>query len=550
MTRIKLEVERDPTAGEYVNRIANPSGTLGAWGWLSTTGGSRINYALYGGNPALQYITVGGTTNLFVSAMFKVTGGEQLRAQWDLVDAPVAGYVVQFWWFDINGVGHSTTPSAPQDNITIPSTNYWTAARTVPAGAVFGALTFQVTKADFTHPYPSTGSAFAVRNVRVFSSQSGSLSDASMLANAAAPNVLWTNVLSSTYNAIQVRREEFDLGTLTATIRNSALDPSTTATLRPGRKVRLTALNGATSGTFEPIFTGTVQTADVSYDVPRRKPTDPLHCKIELTAVDAMQALSAIQRRYSVDAVNLLPWVLEGSGITDAMPVPWDCDEIAGHVATATYRAINDNASAADQVALTRDSVSGYAWIDRLGVLRVRSTLAGTAVTIDESMYSSVDLSFDVGRVINSLAIKLLNWSYTDNQMQEDLTETRVSVNSITTWGRRHRDFTMLATTFLNRGGLNTIAAAVFAANATPKITPNSVVLPIRTDAHRVARAFVDLYDLHRVKNTAKAVDENQRVTSIAHDITPEGWLVTVGYSRSATIPIPQQQPAVAVVSA
>lgn len=572
MTRIRLEVERDPTAGEYLNRVANPTGALGAWGWVSPTDGSYMDTPLYSGTPALRYVTVGGSINFFWTVPFKVLAGEQVRGHWDLVTAPVSGYRMSFLWFDVTGAPLSGNPSSAGDNVLTSATNAWTTARTVPTGAAFAALMFEVTKADFSHPYPTSGASFAVRNVRVFSSASGSLSDSAMIANAAAPNVYWLNVLGPTHE-IRIHREEFDLGTLTATVLDSSLDPATAPTLRRGRKVRVTALDGGMantlllddptagkldseyvldgSGGWEPLFTGSILNADVSYELPRRRATDPKHARISLNAVDPMSALNALKRRKGVDTVAALPWVLEGGSTwTDGLSVPWDCDGYTGHVGpTPLVGSTNDNATVADQVALTRDSVLGYAWIDRTGVLRVRTNLfpIGPPIRLDETQYATINLSFDPTRLINSLDVRILQYDSGSDTTSEGVSALKTDAGSVFTWGRQHRQFTMSLTALAtwNPTGpfLDDFAAKVFAANANPAIMPETVRLPINTDAHRASRAFVDLYDLRQVVNSAKGVDQALRVTSVDHQMTTESWLVDVGFAREATVAIPQRQP-------
>lgn len=543
--RLRLEVERDPNPGEYLNRIPNPSGELGAWGWITPTLGDGSTASLrrwdYDGAPTLQYTTVGGQANFFYTTPFKVVPGSQLRAAWLLRDAPVAGYKAGFKWYTING---DEIASSAYDNVAVPG-NSWTSAHTVPATVHFAALTFAVTKADFTDPYPASGSHFAVRDVRTFMTGNGiSLSDTAMAANAGAPSTLWANVMGPTHE-ITVTREEFNLGTMSATILDSTLDPAVATTLRPGRKVRLIALNRSEIG-WDRLFTGTVDSANVEYDLRTRDTSDPKHARISLTAVDAMSVLGNTKRRLGVATIAELPWALEGNDnfVTQGLAIPWDCDNISGHVATAVVTSTNDNASAADQISLTRDGALGYAWVDRSGVLRGKTILPTTAVELDESVYSDLEISFDSTRLINVVTITVLHYDAVENETTETTVGPFVDAASVREWGRRQRTFTVSDTALTARGGGQAFADAVFAANATPRTVPVRVSVPILTDPDRVARAFTDLYQLTRVTHVEKGIDEYMRVTSIRHMITTDMWIMDFGFAAADAVAIPQRQPA------
>lgn len=165
--------------------------------------------------------------------------------------------------------------------------------------------------------------------------------------------------------SVTITRDELSVGLLDVTIRDATIDPATADLIRPGRRVRVTALN-TESGEFEPIFLGKATAAEVEYDVRRElvKPGDPKNAKITLSAVDAVQALAGVSRPQGVGSVAALPWLLEGAG------VPWNCDGSGNQIASATVVSVNENATAVDQVAVTRDTVHGRAWIDRWGVLQ------------------------------------------------------------------------------------------------------------------------------------------------------------------------------------
>lgn len=166
----------------------------------------------------------------------------------------------------------------------------------------------------------------------------------------------WRNVLGPSHE-VQIDREALNLGTLTATILDATLDPSQTSSLRPGRRVRMLAQSGTR---WEPLFTGKSTRLDVEYDE-KAFPAKPP--RISLTAVDNTQPLAAARRPEGVGTIAALPYVLEGAG------VPWAVNGSSHQVASATVVSSNENATALDQIAITRDSELGYAWVDRRGVL-------------------------------------------------------------------------------------------------------------------------------------------------------------------------------------
>ena len=169
----------------------------------------------------------------------------------------------------------------------------------------------------------------------------------------------WRNVMGPSHT-IEIERQGLDLGTLDAEILDASLDPSQSNQLRPGRRVRL--LVAQPDGTWEPLFTGKADALDVTYDEKAVPPKPP---RISLAAVDGTTPLTTARRSRGVATVAELPGLLEGAG------VPWNVNGSGNQVASFVAVSDNDNATALDQVAITRDTVLGAAWVDRRGVLRV-----------------------------------------------------------------------------------------------------------------------------------------------------------------------------------
>lgn len=170
----------------------------------------------------------------------------------------------------------------------------------------------------------------------------------------------WRNILGPTFE-MSSTREALNLGTFTAKITDPLLDPAETDDVRPGKLIRLQSLIG---GAWESVYEGKLTNAHVDYE----KAKDPGAVEktvITLTAVDNIATLANRGESRGLPTIASLPYILEDKA------VPWNCNGSTGQVTSATQVSSNENASALDQVAITRDSVLGYAWVDRKNTLNV-----------------------------------------------------------------------------------------------------------------------------------------------------------------------------------
>jgi hypothetical protein len=145
------------------------------------------------------------------------------------------------------------------------------------------------------------------------------------------------------------------------------------------------------------------QKADVEYQLLARDTTR--RAVISLTAVDAVTRLAQESRPDGVGTIDELPWVLEGCG------VPWSVNGNGNQVPASTVTvASNDQATAVDQVAVTRDSRGGYAWVDRRGVLKawdadkISTTVAATLAEADYT--ADFGISYATDRVVNVVQVE------------------------------------------------------------------------------------------------------------------------------------------------
>lgn len=364
---LRLEVETDPAPGVLVNMIENPSGEQGGAGWITSVPQSSIvatpGDPLSRYQPALRYVTgetSGSLSNYFYSDQFPLTAGQYVTARWNVEYAIHGRYRVWFYFYNAAGVFIS---QSAYTNFTQSYAEAATANFQAPANTAYAAFGFEVGTAAGTYPYTLGGESFYVRNVRVCkAATTAALTTAAVTAAVTTP---YLDILGPTHE-IRGDRSELNLGQLQATVLDATLDPAEADTIRSGKRLRLRAWS-VESGQFENLWSGEVLKASVTYDA--KRPDDPKHARIQLTGVDPLQKLANAPRPEGVETIAELPFVLEGAG------VPWVCDGNSSQIASANKASTNDNASAADQVALTRDTNLGYAWVDPNGVLQAWSAL-------------------------------------------------------------------------------------------------------------------------------------------------------------------------------
>lgn len=389
-----VKVAKAATSGALgsgrTNLIANPSFETDTSQWLPNSGTALIRsttYARYG-TASLRLSEAGVPSSYGVASAFTtvtgITGGRDYMVTWHAraETANRRGYIEVTFRSDTAQIGYVkaykdttstalfsrfshlfTAPTGTTQVIITLGTEAPTGsgersfidAVMVTEGVDVPAYFDGATAASGTITYAWTGTAHQ---------STSTLTDTTL--GSLVPTQ-WRNVLGPSHD-IAVDRESLNLGTLTATILDAALDPSQTTNLRPGRRVRLLTLD-ATTAQWTPLFTGKATQLDVTYDEKARPAKPP---RISLVAVDNTQALAAARRPDGVGTIYELPYVLEGAG------VPWRVNGSGNQVATATVVSNNDNATALDQIAITRDSKLGTAFVDRAGVLVANDYVATT----------------------------------------------------------------------------------------------------------------------------------------------------------------------------
>lgn len=521
------------------NQILNPSGEGGAWGWSYSWIGTepRLSAGVTGaGLPFMQARAVAGTDEMtpYVSIPLPApsVAGMQLRAMVDvtLLEGGWAGaeWLVRMQDIEAPGFTEEVFPDPiavginelPAVDIPVGSTHV-----SLMLGGTFGAL--------------SDGDRIRWRETWLVI---GDAADVAATDPLAEPP--WVDVLGSAAS-IEVEREDLNVGVLSATLYDSTLDPASTDLIRPGKRCRLDVLTG---GDWEHLFTGKLENPSSAYEVRDPNRSDLRRVQIRLVASDPAADLANEPRRSGVATIPELPAVLLGT------EVPWNLNGSSDAIDPASVVTVarNDQASALDQVAITRDSVLGFAWVDRSGVLQAwdRDVLGTTvAIELDEEHYSDASIDFDVDRTFNTLEIELLRINPGTGETETITFGPYVDQAARRQWRARKATFKVQG---LTEAEIPDYAASILALNATPVKRINSVTLPLRTVAELEQRATLDLYDLVSLSNDRAGVSgQTSRITSMKHRIVikREGgrlvnrWWLELGFSTDENVASPQVTP-------
>jgi hypothetical protein len=367
-----------PASGS--NRILNPSGELGVQGWedygpnsvLTTRDNLPANANSYdfrfGGLwneelPVGKEIIVAQVTggyNALYSNTTSVTAGQWVgggvlvkgRGYYPATGSYIISYASVGWQFrDAADAVISTVLSSP----VVTENDYYAymaaPVMQAPAGTVRARMVIQNSgdSASFTPSNPGAWMMIKQAQMNV------GATEASVTNQPLAYTEKWKNILGGTHE-IGVDLNELDTGVLTAEILDPSLDPAEFDELVPGLKLRLMAL---VDGAWTSRFQGSITNAKTAYDVDKASGT--LKPRITITAADAGKTLATTPSPNTVNTID---------GLANNMPsdIKWNINGKSAVGVNPTVVAVNANASVLDQVMITRDTVGGYAWVDRFGV--------------------------------------------------------------------------------------------------------------------------------------------------------------------------------------
>lgn len=330
----------------------------------------------------------------------------------------------------------------------------------------------------------------------------------------------WTDVSGPTRN-INIDREAGDVGLLNARISDATLDPTTTATLKPGQELRVSALNGTV---WTRLFTGVVQSLSVYYeDKTSNKPT------IEISAADRVADMSAISQSRLMETIeglreilNVVPYNINGSTASG----------------TGTVAATNDNQTLWQSVLTTRDSFLAYAWVDASNIVKVfdDAHLPTSAVgTIGPSVYSGIESDFNTDEIINSVMVEFLRYSTTTDEAVVVPYGPYEDSSSIAQWGMRRATYRISLPTE-STSAISAYANSVLSRMSGGGIRTRSVTVPIRSAAE-VANGVYDLIDKVSVVGRDGTTTTTTRIGGISHSITATSWQVTYEFTNGIGAP-------------
>lgn len=332
----------------------------------------------------------------------------------------------------------------------------------------------------------------------------------------------WQNLLPQAIRANVTRggdvdgvTDNLDAGLMVASIKDPQVTPDNNDRVRPGRPIRLLALNGST---WESVFRGKIVQASTSYagEVP----------VVSITATDGMADLENFAQPLGKSG-TFKQRVL--SALLNVPGLPAVVTDAAANVTQATISA-DDNGTALSQLRAVRDSLRGLFYVDRTNTLRAFAqasypSQAPTVLFSDQASdaaaihYTGIETNFDSKNLVNTLLVSKTALSEADGTKVYGPYVNQASVDA---WGP------VSATLEINDGTPATLAAAYLAVYAQPKIFTDSVTFNA-TD--NIAQAVVrDLYEAARVKFAKAGVDAVYRIIGIEHEITAEAWITTVRF--------------------
>ncbi|KAA1424308.1 phage tail protein [Nocardioides antri] len=348
---LRFEIQNDWP--DLPNLIPNPAGVTGPWGWVPAVAGGPTISANNGIRATKSAAGAQTVTSDAIAVPEVTVSGNQAVAYWTLNTGATAAVSGDVAAYDAAGalLGTSTATTA-----TTAAGTYSTTAYTLPVGTTTLRLRMILTGAS--------GTSATFTNAVLYSGSAAAVAASSPLAEPG-----WTNVLGSAYE-INLERRELDAGTLTVHLRDADLDPSVNPLIRPGKRWRLsvwapTAKGGSTYA-WNVFGTGVLSAPLTKYDLKDPDLPDDRRTDISVTGTDDTATLAAALRPKGVATINGLSVVLAST----AVPFIVNGNKAVVDPSTVPIVSVNENASALDQIAITRDSALGFAWLDRRGILQ------------------------------------------------------------------------------------------------------------------------------------------------------------------------------------
>lgn len=562
------------------NLVTNPSIEVNTTGWTVGTSLALTRSATVA-RTGTYSLRVNNTNNIFnlravTNVTTGITGGSDYALLGSLYKtANVTDLALQVWWYasvDASGTAIS------YNSLTTPSVSGWndmSGVFTAPSGAnsatveVYfgksGGLTstdygyvdkVMLEKASAVGTYFDGSTVSAGKTYAWTGTAHASTSTETTSSYAFIEPTQWQNILGPTHE-IKINRRGLDVGLMSATILDALLDPSVSDTIRPGKKIRVQTYSSDAeypyiTSNWESLFEGILTSANVTYDKDKVVGST-VETRIQISASDAIATLANQGESRGVANMTDLPYIMEGKG------VPWSINGNGNQVTSATVVSINANASILDQIAITRDTNSAYACVNRQGVLQTFPTGSNTygLASFSDSPtqvnssglwrgYTDIDVSFSTEECINQVYVKWLRYDVGTDTTTEVTYGPYEDAASIAEWGPRQATFTIHGATEVE-ANIAAYAADVLTANATPAVKVNSLAFKVKDQDTLNAAVWNDLNEKTDV--VWQGVTYTSRINGIEHSITPEDWTVRLTMASEDTVAAPTWVPSPPVES-
>ncbi len=368
---------------------------------------------------------------------------------------------------------------------------------------------------------------------------------------------------------ISILREEGDRGNCTIDFSSDVLDPATSATLKPGKRIRVLGRHygagvdqeppdwtGASN--YEVVYTGTIKrvTSEYSYD------DQPI---IQVTAYDAHDSVE------KVPAGVVFDQMIEYGPYLNVLNVPVKYNDIdwGGSSKPLPNKFIfkpsaYGDMSLADGIYTTRNTIKGFWWVNRYNEVVIKSTLPTTSIiTLSDGTvtgdldYGTFKRGSDTDSVINKISVqeflldrkdiveKKLSGGDTpplDSDYTLSKTQTAVFMNntSINSYGEFEKSFDVVRGDgdLLNlfNGVIGTSfsswAQAILDQRSEPTLNVSSVSIPIKSSDD--IRLISALEILDRITVAFKGESQFTRIREIEHTIVPGKWFTELRFNSKS----------------
>jgi len=502
-----------------LNEIRNPSGENGTTsGWeevntLDLTASATSDGPLDHGIAGPKFI---GATAVSGGPVGKAQtiGYPYVISEWVAVKYEVpyvdGFYRVGFQFLASNGAVQETSQSG-----------YLTAGGAVAYGAIqAAAFGIESVRVVFWHYSTNTGTAATAGQELIFRNVQLGIAATALEALDIVDRGEWHDDILGPHTSLSITRRPMERGSVGAVLDSARLPAGRDAELKPGAgyRIRLGSEDLVSCLLVErrPEESNRPQPLTVLEGADNVR---VLQVRPEYRVTEGTFGTLPLEPLWEVFSDSEIPWKINGSS--------------AAGPGMEGEGVVNTNMTAIDQVVLARDSnAPAYAWFDRAGI-GIVNDLANMPVapvaTVNESVYSQFVTGFNMDACFNQVTVKRITG--------EDL-GTYVDAESVEEWGERP----VTVRVPNQRSSVQSLAQTFLDLNKDPVFQVLSVQIPL----HRISNtavALLDLYDTVTVKNKEQGIDEDYWVTSIHHEITPERWILTLGFTVPGIAAIPQVLP-------